>query len=113
MSNLGNVRASGARRKKTAGGFRVRRGKTAGFWIMMIVTTLTVFGVCFAVLQFRLNQGNRQLEEIRSRRNDLILEVQDLEKDLAYSKTDEYIMRAARDELGLIMPNEVRYVNSY
>ena len=27
------------------------------------------------------------------------------------SQTDDYVVRTARDELGMIMPDEVRYVN--
>ena len=95
------------------GGFEVRRRMTARFWLFMIVTMLIVFGVSFAVLQHRYRQGERQLNEICSSRNDLILEIQDLEKALAYSKTDDYIVRAAKDELGYIMPGEVRYVNGH
>ena len=40
------------------------------------------------------------------------LEVQDLNDQLDYAQTDDYIIRAARDQLGLIMPREVRYVSS-
>ena len=95
------------------GGFQVRRKFTARFWLLMIVTMLIVFGVSFAVLQHRYRQGERQITEISARRNELILEIQDLEKELAYSKTDDYIVRAAKDELGYIMPGEVRYVSGH
>ena len=93
------------------GGFEVRRKFTARFWLFMIVTMLIVFSVSFGVLQHRYRQGEQQLTEICARRNELILEIQDLEKELAYSKTDDYIVRAAKDQLGYIMPGEVRYVN--
>ena len=35
----------------------------------------------------------------------------ELSEQLAYARTDEYVMRIARDELGMILPGEVRYVN--
>ena len=39
-------------------------------------------------------------------------EIGELEKEIEFVQTDEYVERAARDELGLIMPGEVRYVNA-
>lgn len=93
-------------------GFRVRRRTTPKFWLFMIVTMLIVFSVSFGVLQYRFSQGERQLARIRDYRDDLDLQVRDLYDELEYVQTDAYIIRAARDQLGLIMPSEVRYVNS-
>lgn len=77
----------------------------------MIVVTLLVFGLSFAVMQQRWRQGEGQLRQVRAYRDELILKVQDLNDQLAYAQTDDFIMRAARDELDMIMPDEVRYVN--
>lgn len=92
-------------------GFRVRRRTTPKFWLLMIVTMLIVYGVSFGVLQHRYVAGERQLARIRDYRDDLDLQVRDLNEELEYVQTDAYIIRAARDQLGLIMPREVRYVN--
>ena len=92
-------------------GFRVRPRTTPRFWLFMIVTTLIVFGVSFGVLQHRYSEGERQLARINDYRDELDLQVRDLNDELEYVQTDAYIIRAARDQLGLIMPSEVRYVN--
>lgn len=89
----------------------MRRHMTARFWFLMTVITVIVFAVSFGVLQLRYSQGRRQLEEVTERHKALYLQVNDLKEELEYAKTDDYIMRAARDELGLIMPSEIRYVN--
>lgn len=89
----------------------MRRRMTAKFWFLMIVITVITFGVSFGVLQIRYNQGRRQLEEITEEYKALYLRVNDLKEELEYAKTDDFIMRAARDQLGLIMPSEIRYVN--
>ena len=34
-----------------------------------------------------------------------------LSDQLDFAQTDDYVIRTARDELGMIMPGEVRYVN--
>ena len=93
------------------GGFRVRRRATPKFWLFMIFTTLVVFSISFGVLQHRYAQGARQLEAIHEYRDELILQVRDLNDALDYAQTDDYVIRTARDQLGLIMPGEVRYVN--
>ena len=92
-------------------GFRVRTRTTPRFWLFMIVTTLIVFGVSFGVLQHRYSEGERQLARINECRDELDLQVRDLNDELEYVQTDAYIIRAARDQLGLIMPSEVRYVS--
>lgn len=92
-------------------GFRVRRRTTPKFWMFMIVTMLIVFSVSFGVLQHRYAEGERQLARISDYRDELDLQVRDLNEELAYVQTDAYIIRAARDQLGLIMPSEVRYVS--
>ena len=94
------------------GGFRMRHRTTPKFWLFMIVTMLAVFSVSFGVLQHRYAEGERQLARISDYRDELDLQVRDLYEELEYVQTDAYIMRAARDQLGLIMPSEVRYVSS-
>lgn len=93
------------------GGLRMRRRTTPKFWMFMIVTMLVVFSVSFGVLQHRYGEGERQLARISDYRDELDLQVRDLKDELEYVQTDAYIIRAARDQLGLIMPSEVRYVN--
>ena len=78
----------------------------------MIVSMLVVFGACFGVLLNQYLDGAQRLEQVQSARDELISQVDALSHEMDYVQTDEYIMRAARDELGLIMPGEIRYVNA-
>ena len=90
----------------------MRRRITAKFWLTLILATGLVFGISFAVMEHRYEQGLLQLKQVRAYRDQLTLDVQDLKNQLEYAQTDDYVMRAARDQLGMIMPGEVRYVNS-
>jgi len=90
----------------------LRRRTTPKFWIFMIVSMLVVFGACFGVLLNQYLDGAQRLEQVQSARDELISQVDALSHEMDYVQTDEYIMRAARDELGLIMPGEIRYVNA-
>ena len=91
--------------------FALRRRVTPKFWIFMIAVTLMIFGTSFAVMQCRYVRGAQELTRMEAYRDALSDQVAGLSKDLEYAQTDEYIVRAARDELGMIMPGEVRYVN--
>lgn len=94
------------------GGFPLKHRMNAQFWMAMLLVTLLVFGISFAVLQHRYDQGARRLDAVIARHTELYLRLLDLEDEMDYVQTDEYIQRSARDDLGLIMPGEVRYVNS-
>ena len=39
-------------------------------------------------------------------------EVEALSAQLEFAQTDEYVVRVARDELGMLMPGEIRYVSA-
>lgn len=90
----------------------MRRKTTPKFWAVMIITMLVIFGCCFGVAWNHYAQGKKQLEQVEAYRDELIQQVDELSEELEYAQTDDYIERAARDELGMIMPGEVRYVNS-
>ena len=89
----------------------MRRRVKPRFWVFMIVVTLVVFVTGFSVAQVRYRQNAKALREARAYRDQLALQVDELSNQLKYAQTDAYVERVARDELGMIMPGEVRYVN--
>lgn len=91
--------------------FSLRRRIKPRFWMFMITSMLMVFGACFGVLFNQYREGADRLRQVEAYRAQLIAQADWLSNELEYVQTDEYIMRTARDELGLIMPGEVRYVN--
>lgn len=82
------------------------------FWGFVIVVMVAAFGVSFAAAQHSLREGSVALASATAQRDDLQLQVERLNDQLQYTGTDEYVIRVARDELGLIMPGEIRYVSS-
>ena len=89
----------------------MRRRAKPRFWMFMIAVTLLVFLASFAVMRHRYAQGEQRLKKAQAERDELILQVSALSEKLAFAQTDDYVIRTARDELGMIMPGEVRYVN--
>ena len=89
----------------------MRRRVKPRFWGFMIAVTLIVFLASFMVMRVRYGYGARRLAQAQSEKNALAAEADVLKKQLDYAQTDEYVMRVARDELNMIMPGEIRYVN--
>ena len=89
----------------------MRRRVKPRFWLIMIALTLIVFATSFAVMNRRYAQGEQRLKKAQAERDELILQVSALSEKLAFAQTDDYVIRTARDELGMIIPGEVRYVN--
>ena len=89
----------------------MRRRVKPRFWGFMIAVTLIVFLASFMVMRVRYGYGARRLAQAQSEKNALAAEADVLKKQLDYAQTDEYVMRIARDELNMIMPGEIRYVN--
>ena len=82
------------------------------FWLMLSLTAALVFSVSFLVARNRLDAAAAEVAALEAQRDQLVREIGTLQDVINFAQTDEYIERAARDELGLIMPGEVRYVNA-
>lgn len=82
------------------------------FWLTLSVTAALVFSVSFLVTRARLEAQAVRVQERIAERDQIVREIGELENEIDFVQTDEYVERAARDELGLIMPGEVRYVNA-
>ncbi len=82
------------------------------FFLLIIAVMLICFAASFIVAQSRLNQAGTRVSALTNQRNGLLERQSDLSKQLEYVKTDDYVIRIARDELSLIMPGEYRYVAS-
>lgn len=89
----------------------MRRRVKPRFWGFMIGITLIVFLASFAVMRIRYGYGAQRLAQAISERDALAAEADALGDQLEYAQTDEYVVRVARDELNMIMPGEIRYVN--
>lgn len=89
----------------------MRRRVKPRFWVFLIGVTLVVFMASFAVMRVRYAQGERRLAQARAEHDAMATQVNLLTDQLTFARTDDYVIRIARDELGMIMPGEVRYVN--
>lgn len=81
------------------------------FCLIVISVMLVAFGVSLAFAQRDLSEASLRLDEVTAQRAALAEELKELQAELDFAQTDDYIIRVARDELGMIMPGEIRYTN--
>ncbi len=81
------------------------------FWMLCILIMVIVFGIFLLCANHDLRVGSEKLDEATVERTELQSELQSLQEELEYVQTDDYVIRVARDELGMLMPGEVRYVS--
>lgn len=82
------------------------------FFLLILAMMLICFAVSFIVAQTRIHQASGRVAALTQQRNELMSRQSDLNDQLAYVKTDAYVIQVARDELSLIMPGEYRYVSN-
>lgn len=82
------------------------------FYLIMFLVLAVVLGTSFAVAEGKLREGRARLAERTAERDALVNRVGELQSEIDFAQTDAYIERMARDELGLIMPDEIRYVSN-
>lgn len=82
------------------------------FYCFLIVCMLAVFGVSFAISYGRLAAEIGSLNKANSEKQMLAAEVAELRQEVSDMQTDEYIERMAREELGMLYPGEIRYVDN-
>ncbi len=81
------------------------------FCLILIAVMLIVFAVSLCVAGYDLRQGQKQLAQVQDEFDALNDQLVQLRDELAFAQTDEYVERVARDELGMVMPGEIRYVS--
>ena len=83
------------------------------FWRAVITVCLVAIVALMAHGFIQGRQLSVRIGELTEQRAGLMADNANLESQLAYVQTDEFILRTARDQLGLIMPGEIRYVADY
>ena len=82
------------------------------FFILMSVVAALVFVAGTTAVRVRMDQDAELLQQIRMEQQALVDEIGQLEQEIEYVQSDEYIENAARDELGWIKPGELRYMTT-
>ncbi|MCL6581456.1 MAG: septum formation initiator family protein [Firmicutes bacterium] len=100
----GSVWPGTARRKPAAGRPGLPRGARLAF---LVIIAYLVFG--FVAQEMKVMALARQVRELERQAESIRVENERLKREIEFAKSDEYIIRVAREELGLVWPNEVPY----
>lgn len=76
---------------------------------MMAALGIVFFCVYFSQGDYLMRQSEH-IAVLQAERDQQALINSELERKIEFAKTDEYIERVARDDLGLVMPGQVRFV---
>jgi len=80
-------------------------------YLALIAGMLVFFGLSCAFSLYKITELNYHSEDLRRRKEELEVQVGRLNEELMYVRSDEYIVRVARDKLKMLMPGEIRYTN--
>lgn len=80
--------------------------------IAVVCIAVLYFSVTFIKQQITINQKNRELDEIKKKVEEATAQSERLNQELDKFNDPEYIERKARNELGMVRPNERVFVDS-
>ena len=76
----------------------------------LVLFLLAGYGVTYFRQQRTINQAQARIDELNATLEDMRLTAAALESDLEFSKTDAYIERLAREELGYVKQGEIKFI---
>ncbi len=79
-------------------------------WILLAFLLLLAvgYGVTYLQQQKSIDAAQQRIDELNNQLEEMRLTAAALESDLEFSKTDAYIERVARGELGYVKRGEIR-----
>ena len=83
-------------------------------WILLAFLLLLAvgYGVTYLQQQKSIDAAQQRIDELNNQLEEMRLTAAALESDLEFSKTDAYIERVARGELGYVKRGEIKFVES-
>lgn len=82
------------------------------FWLILMALMLLVFFGLTSSQDELIAQQAAVIEELNMTKDTMEVEIASAQRRLEFSKSDDYIERIARSQLGLVMPDEVLYVDT-
>ncbi len=80
------------------------------FWLLMMAVLVMVFGGVYLSQGQYLSTQAQHIAALEAEKAQALDQNAALERKIAFAKTSEYVERVARDQLGLLKKNEVRFV---
>lgn len=82
------------------------------FWFILMALMLIVSAIVTAEQNQTIAVQSARIAEMTATKENMEIDIASAERKLEFCKSDDYIERIARSQLGLVMPDEVLYVNA-
>ena len=79
------------------------------FYAIIVAVMLLVFGISCAVSAQRVKAAREHADALVKEKEEILVKINELNEELEYVKSDEFIIRHAREVLKLVKPGEIRY----
>ena len=86
--------------------FRVR----PRFYLLLAAALALAFGVNCGLTALRIHKAELRIKALRQECAGLEAYLSELDRAIAYARTDAYVEKIARRELNLLYPGEIRYI---
>lgn len=96
--------------KERVCGLMHRRTVKPRFWLLLMSALVVVFCCVYVSQGHYIEAQAARVAELEARRDDMLEQNAVLDRKIAFAKTDEYVERVARDQMGLLKEGEVRFV---
>lgn len=110
-SNAASAQRSSARAKHGKTAVRTLGKKKLAFYIVTGLA-LIYFIATLITQQLSISQQNHRIEELQSRISEAQQQAESLKTEVDNLNNPEYIERIAREQLGLVRPNERVFIDS-
>lgn len=87
-----------------------RRKATSRFWILSILLLIAVLVVWDKIEDRMLAEKDTAIVQLNEQLSDWEVKLADAKRKFEYARSDDFIERLARTELGYIKPGEILYV---
>ena len=82
------------------------------FWLCLMLILLLGFAFVYRMESDCIREQTARIAELNAQKTVKVEENAKLERKIAFSKTDDYVDRMARSELGMIGEGEIRFTFS-
>ncbi len=80
------------------------------FWVLMMATLVLVFACVYISQGQLMSHQEARIADLEAQRMSKMAQNAQIERKIAFTKTEEYVERIAHEELGLLRKDEIRFV---
>lgn len=81
-------------------------------WLFAMASFTLIFFLFYSLQGKLLSQQDMEIKQLTEQKEQAEMTGKELSRKIDFTKTDTYVERVAREELGLLRPDEIRFVEA-